>query len=402
MQLTAKAVAAVQMPAGKTDVIYFDDASPGFGYRLRAGTGGKVLRSWVAQYRRAGGTRRITLGSAGVVSAEQARLAAKKVLAAAALGQDPQAERIDRRDKDQHSFRTVVAEHLKAKKPDVRARTHVELARYLTGTYFKPLHGMPVDQITRKDIAARLVAITRESGSITAARARAAINGFFVWTMQMGYVEANPVIGTIQPKDSEGRSRVLTDTELAAIWRGCGDDDHGRCVRLLILTACRRQEVGSMQWSELDADAGIWTIPAERAKNSREHTLPLPPLAWQIINSVPHIVSRDYLFGVRTNGFRAWADGKVNLDKALGEAVAPFVLHDIRRSVATKMADLGIQPHIIETVLNHRGGHKSGVAGIYNKSSYEREVKPALVMWADHVRALAEGGERKVLPFAAS
>jgi integrase len=407
MQLTAKAVAALQMPASKTDHIEWDDALPGFGYRLRAGAGGKVLRSWIAQYRRAGGTRRITLGPAGVLSAEQARLAAKKVLAAAALGQDPQADRIDRRDKDQHSFRTVVAEHLKAKKPDVRARTHVELTRYLTGTYFKPVHGMPVDTITRKDIAARLVAITRESGSITAARARAAVNGFFVWATQMGYIEANPVVGTIQPQDSKGRSRVLVEDkdkgrpdELGPIWRACGDDDHGRIVRLLILTGCRRQEVGSMQWSELDADAGTWTLPAERAKNKREHTLPLPPMAWNIIEAVPHMAHRDYLFGIRGDGFRAWADGKAELDKRLGDAVAPFVLHDIRRSVATGMADLGVQPHIIETILNHHGGHRRGVAGIYNRSTYEREKKAALVMWADYVRALAEGGERKVLNFS--
>ena len=102
----------------------------------------------------------------------------------------------------------------------MRPRTHVEQTRYLTGSYFKPLHGMPVDTITRKDIAARLVAITRESGSSTANRARAVINGFFVWAMQMGYIEANPVIGTIQPKDSRGRSRGARLTpSLPAVWR---------------------------------------------------------------------------------------------------------------------------------------------------------------------------------------
>jgi integrase len=400
MQLTAKTVAALQMPTGKTDHIEWDEAMRGFGYRLRAGAGGKVLRSWVAQYRRAGGSRRITLGNAAVLSAEQARKEAKKALGRVAIGEDPQAERADRRDKDQHSFRTVAAEHLKAKQPDLRARTFVESTRYLTGVYFRPLHAMPVDTITRKDIAARLVAITRESGSSTANRARAVINGFFVWAMQMGYIEANPVIGTIQPKESEGRTRVLTDAELASVWRACGDDDHGKIVRL-ILTACRRQEVGSMQWSELDIDAGAWTIPAERTKNKHEHTLPLPPLAWAILDGVPHIVNRDHLFGVRSQGFKSWGDGKADLDKALGEAVAPFVLHDIRRSVATKMADLGIQPHIIETILNHQGGHKRGVAGIYNKSSYANEVRNALVMWADHVRALDEGGERKIVPLPA-
>ncbi len=402
MQLTAKAVAALQMSAGKTDVIYFDDALPGFGYRLRGGAGGKVLRSWVAQYRRAGGTRRITLGPAGVLSAEQARAAAKKVLAAAALGQDPQADRIDRRDKDQHSFRAVVAEHLKAKQPDVRPRTLFELTRYLTGTYFKPLHALPVDTITRKDVAARLVAITRESSSITAARARAAVNGFFVWAMQMGYVEANPVVGTIQPKDSEGRSRVLADVELAAIWRACGDDDHGRIVRLLILSGCRRQEVGSMQWGELNTNTGTWTIPGERTKNKRKHTLPLPPAAWQITAGVPHMAHRDYLFGMRGDGFRAWGDGKAALDEALGDSLAAWTLHDIRRTVATRMADLGVQPHIIETVLNHQSGHKGGPAGIYNRSSYEREVKAALALWEDHIRALVEGGERVIVPLPAA
>ena len=137
--------------------------------------------------------------------------------------------------------------------------------------------------------------------------------------------------------------------------------------------------------------------PRARTKNGREHTLPLPPLAWQIINSAPHIAGRNYWFGIRSQGFKSWGDGKADLDKALGDAVAPFVLHDIRRSVATKMADLGVQPHIIEQILNHQGGHKGGVAGIYNRSSYEREVKAALALWSDHVRALAEGGERVIM-----
>jgi integrase len=152
-----------------------------------------------------------------------------------------------------------------------------------------------------------------------------------------------------------------------------------------------------MQWSELDADAGTWTIPGARTKNGREHTLPLPPAAWAIIDAVPRMASRDYLFGMRGDGFRAWADGKAELDKRLGDTVAPFVLHDIRRSVATKMADLGIAPHVIEQILNHQGGHKGGVAGIYNRSSYQREVKAALALWSDHVRALVEGGERVIV-----
>jgi integrase len=421
MQLTARAVAALQMPASKTDHIEWDDALPGFGYRLRSGAGGKVLRSWVVQYRRAGGTRRITLGNAAVLSVEQARKEAKKALGRVAIGEDPQADRIDRRGKDQHSFRSVAEEYLKAKQPNVRPRTFVESVRYLTGGYLKALHGMPVDTVTRKDIASRLTVIMRESGNVTAARVRAVLNAFYVWAMQMGYVEQNPTIGSVKPKDSEGRERVLTDDELAAIWSVCDDrDDYSRIVRLLILTACRRQEVGGMRWSELDADAGTWTIPAERTKNGCEHTLPLPSAAWDIITTVPHVVNRDHLFGIRSQGFKSWGDGKAELDKRLGDSVEPFVLHDIRRTVATMMAEgaeeeegsdtkqdqsddgrrLGIEPHIIEAILNHQSGHKAGPAGTYNRAKYRRQIRIALALWADHVRALAEGGERKVLNFS--
>jgi integrase len=404
MNLTAKVVAALKLPAGKADVIYFDDGMAGFGYRLRASAGGNVLRSWIVQYRRAGGSRRMTLGSAAVLSADKARQQARKVLGRVANGEDPQADRSDRRTKDAQSFRSVVAEYLEAKRSDVRRRTHVELSRYLTGGYTKALHGMPIDTITRKDIASRLIAITRESGSITAARARAALSGFFVWCMQMGLIEANPIIGTIQPKDSEGRSRVLSNAELVTIWKTVGDDAYGKVMRLLILTGCRRQEIGGMRWSELNEADGMWTLPAARAKNKHAHTLPLPPAAWQIINSVPRMVGRDHVFGVRAAvGFRDWSDAKDALDRRLGEQMtAPFVLHDVRRSVATGMADIGIQPHIIEQVLNHVGGHKGGVAGIYNRSSYAREVKIALATWADHVRTLVEGGERRVVSLPTS
>jgi integrase len=109
------------------------------------------------------------------------------------------------------------------------------------------------------------------------------------------------------------------------------------------------------------------------------------------------MVSRDFLFGARGNGYTRWADGKAALDKRAG--VTGWVLHDIRRSVATRLADLGAPPHVIEQILNHQSGHKSGVAGIYNRSSYEREVRAALALWEDHLRTLVEGSERKILPY---
>jgi integrase len=396
MRLDSKSVAALDL-GDKRDMIVFDDALAGFGFRLRAGAGGKVLRSWVVQYKRAGQSRRLLLGSASVVSAEQARTMAKKALGKVANGEDPQADKRARRDKDRLSLRSVIDEYLAAKQPEVRPRTFFEVRRYLTGGHFKTLHGMPIDTITRRDVAARLVAITREHGSITAVRARAALSAFFVWAMRMGIVESNPVLGTIQPQDAKPRERVLSDSEMSAIWRACRADSHGRIIKLLVLTGARRQEVGGLCWSELDFERGVWTLPAARSKNGKQHQLPLMPLALDVIAAVPRLATRDTLFGMRGGGFTSWSGAKRELDARSG--VTGWTVHDIRRSMATGLANLGVQPHVVEQVLNHQSGHKRGVAGVYNRSSYEREVRAALALWADHIHALVEGGERRVLNF---
>jgi integrase len=399
MKLDTKTVARLELPADKADAIHFDDAMPGFGFRLRR-SGGQVRRSWIVQYRRVGGTRRILLGSAEVLSAETARAQAKKVLAKVALGEDPQAERIDTRAKAKFTLRAIADDYLAAKQTTVRPRTFTEAQRYLTGPYFKPLHNMPVDQIARRDVAARLLIIARESGSVTASRARTALSALFAWAMGEGLAQTNPVVGTNQPKEPPSRSRVLDDAELAAVWHACREDDIGRIVRLLMLTGARRSEVGGMAWCEIDLERGTWTIPGNRTKNHREHTLPLPALAQSIIASVPQMVNRDCLFGERASGgFTSWAHGKAAVDARVSGQVRPWTLHDLRRSVATGMATLGAQPHIIEQVLNHQSGHKAGIAGVYNRSPYEREVKAALALWADHLRTIIGGGERKVLTF---
>jgi integrase len=257
------------------------------------------------------------------------------------------------------------------------------------------LHSLALDQITRKDVASRLNRISLDSSSIVAGRARAQLSALFSWALAHGLCEANPVVGTLAPKGGQPRERVLDDSELARIWRACGDDDHGRCIRLLILTGCRRAEVGGMAWSEIDFERGVWTLPANRSKNGRAHTLPLLPAMLAVIKDMPRLVSRDQLFGQRANGFTGWSRGKPELDQRAG--LQNWTVHDVRRSVATKLADIGVLPHVIEQILNHRSGHRAGPAGIYNRSSYEREVRAALALWHDHLRTLVAGGERKIL-----
>jgi integrase len=401
MKITAKTVATAVLPEGKTDVILFDDTLTGFGLRVRE-SADKVRKQFIVQYRAAGVMRRMLLGSADVIGVEAARAAAKKALGAVAVGGDPQGDKeANRSHVNVFTFSTLAKQYLDAKAKSLRPRTLVESVRYLTGDYFKPLHNMPVERITRRDVASQVLRIANESGGRTGVRARSALSAMFVWAMQQGLAESNPVAGTAQPETNGARERVLSDAELAAIWNAAGDSgDFGKVVRLLMLTGTRRNEVGAMCWSELNG-GGAWTIPAARAKNKRQHTLPLSALAQSIIESVPERVGRDLLFGERSKlGFCGWDNAKDRLDARLGKTVAHWTLHDLRRTAATRMADLGVQPHIIEAALNHQSGHKRGVAGIYNRSSYEREVRAALALWADHICTITAGGERKVLAFS--
>jgi len=407
MKLTSKAVTALMPPPGKTDAIFFDDDLPGFGYRLRQ-SGDKVGRSWVAQYRHAGQTRRITLGSASVLSAEQARGEAKRILAQAALRQDPASERKRRASADRFTFFHLAEQYLAAKQPpEVRRRTFSEMKRYLqSSAYFGPLFSVPIDAITRRDIAARVLIIAQKNGQVAAARARTALSAMFTWAMESGLAETNPTIGTAKPKTPPSRARVLSDQELVAIWKATSDEtDFNRIVRLLITTGQRRSECGGFASTELDLARETWTIPAARTKNGREHSLPLGSLALDVIRSTPPIVGRDLLFGARTQrGFTSWAEHKKALDARLGDQFRPWVLHDLRRTCATRMCDLGVEPHVVEEVLNHQSGTRrgvSGVGGVYNKSRYARAVQNAVEAWDRHLRALIEGGDerRKVIPY---
>jgi integrase len=197
------------------------------------------------------------------------------------------------------------------------------------------------------------------------------------------------VFGTNRPPEPKSRERVLVDRELAEIWRACRDDDYGRIIKLLMLTGQRRNEVGGMQWTEIDGDT--WTIPGTRTKNHREHVVLLPDFALALIDASPRRTNCDYVFGDGPRrkgddhrGFSGWSKAKAALDERIIEmrrkmAKLDWRLHDLRRTAATVMADrLGVLPHIVEVILNHVGGHRAGVAGVYNRAKYEAEMRKAL------------------------
>ena len=390
MRLDAKTVAELALPAGKDDHLEWDDELAGFGVRLRA-SGRKV---WIVQYRPSNSrrTRRVTLGAVEKLTPVEARVAARQLLARVTLGHDPQGEREAERARTVRTFRSAIEVYLAAKRVELRPTSYRIRKLYLLGgPYFRSLHPITVGDITHFDVAARLTAIARDHGTQTATAARKAISAAFRWFMEEGWTAANPVIGTRKPAEAGSREHVLIDAELVEIWNACGDDDFGRIIRLLILLGSRRAEVGGMCWSELDLGVGVWTLPAVRSKNHRQHVIALPPAALVIINTVLQ-TSRDLLFGDRADkGFTSWSRGRQDLDRRLAGKVRPWRIHDIRRTVATRMADIGIEPHVIEAALNHYSGHRAGIAGIYNRSKYERTVKVALIRWSEHVLALVEG-----------
>jgi integrase len=423
MKLNKATVAGLQLPAGKPEAFVWDDDVRGFGIRLRAG--GK--RVWVIQYRVGAKQRRVTLGDVNKLDPAKARAAAKERLSEVILGRDPQAEKVSERAKAAVTLGAVVETYLISRQATLRPKSFEEIERYLR-KYWTSLHEVPIHHVERRSIAVRIAEISVANGPVAATRARAALSGLFSWAVREGLAESNPVIGTNQPAEPRSRSRVLSESEIREIWRACRDDDYGRIVRLLVLTGQRRDEVGAMAWAELDLDRCTWGIPGERTKNHRDHTLPLPPLVISIIQDarqaaeegiVPPSGARGRkpkLFGRSADGFAGWSKAKAALDRRIfherkrlaekaGEPVedvkpiAAWTLHDIRRSVATHMAEFGVLPHVIEALLNHVSGHKAGVAGIYNRSRYEGEVAAALARWADHVHALAEGSERRVTPF---
>jgi integrase len=213
-------------------------------------------------------------------------------------GEDPRADKEAKQKAARLIFHSVVQQFVDHKAQTVRPATHGANVLYLQRPqYFGPLHRMPLHKITQSHVAERLDAIRRNSGEVSARQARRHLAALFVWCMKRGHCTANPVIGTeeYKAKSADGRERCLKDTELAAVWNAVdGGTDYGRIVRLLICTGTRRNEVGSMKWDELKEDT--WTIPGERTKNKRAHTLPIIPMAAQIIGTV--LKRRDFLFGI--------------------------------------------------------------------------------------------------------
>jgi integrase len=394
VKLTQPIVNGLTLPSGKTDAIFFDDDVPGFGLRLRAG--GK--RSWIFQYQIGTKQRRMSLGTVPALTLTAARKTAAELHARVKMAEDPAAAKRESQRRANDTVEAMLRLFLPDKKQTLRSSSYITLERHML-RYAKPLHGLGVALVSRRDIGSLLATISASSGGSTANRLRASLSAFFAWCIARGFTELNPVVGThVAPEES--RTRVLSMADLAAIWRACNDDVYGSCIKLLMLTGCRSAEIGDLRCDEIKGDMIV--LPGTRTKNKRTHVVPLSAPA-QAVLAAQQPKDGSFVF-CGTRAFASWSRGKRELDARLaaaGTKLDHWTQHDLRRSVATGMAELGIAPHIVEAVLNHVSGHKAGIAGIYNRATYEKEKRTALATWADHVMAAVEKRASNVVPMRA-
>jgi len=247
--------------------------------------------------------------------------------------------------------------------------------------------------------------LARRSEGPTEGMARSAhdtLSAMFTWLRRHRRVEVNPVSNVHPPDPARERDRVLSDDELAQLWRAT--DQIGwsfRAIyRLLILTGCRLSEIAEMRWSELSDDLTTLKLPADRVKNKKLHDVPLSPAAREVITAVPRIAGSDYVFTGRTGAtpVSGFSKAKARIDALIGPGVPPWVTHDIRRTVASGLQRLGIALPVTEKILGHEGGSFAGVVGIYQRHEYAAEQRAALERWAAHVEGLVSGASAGVVP----
>jgi integrase len=426
MKFTTKSIASLHLPNGKTDHIEWDDDLPGFGIRLREGGS----RNWVFQYALGQKQRRMSIGSAKAsgLPLVKARETASELHAKVRLGQDPAGQKAEGQQRAVETFEAIGQKFLAFQNGNLRPDSYRHVERHILD-YAKPLHGLQLAGLNRRTISPVIDAVAARGAKVTANRFRATLSHFFTWSMEKGYIDANPLIG-MTAFDEKPRERTLTDGELREVWDQAGDDHYGSIVKLLMLTGQRADEMAALGRSEIGkvevpkaringVDLPAFVIdaielPPERTKNKRPHIVPLSAPAKAIIEKHPRRVNedgklRDLVFGIGDGGFSGWSRCKERLDERIlearvkaweeagsqGEKPPPlphWTHHDLRRTADTVMNDrLGIAPHVVEAILNHVSSHKSGksgVAGVYNKALYLRERTEALRLWADHIMAL--------------
>lgn len=375
------------------------------GLALRVSPNG--VKAWNVRYNRDadGSKQRVTLGRFPAITLDRARARALKLMAAVHEGSDPAGDRQAKRNA--MTFMDLGELYIE-KYAKRNKKTWAEDERILKREVYPSVGRLKAHAVKRRDLLDIIEAKAEAGYGAQSRQVLAVIRKLCNWAVDSDYLEISPALGLRPRAKATRRDRVLSPAEIRTIWNALPDaplSDEARDIfRLLFLTGQRAGEVCGMIESEVDLDAAMWTLPASRTKNSTTHNVPLAPDALDIARKWIGQSSPDEadspLFSrigvpIESNAISKAARLKLQIT---GEHWTP---HDIRRTVATGMAEIGIQPHIVEACLNHISGFRAGVAGTYNRALYDREKRNALDRWAAHLRAVINAKQAAVVPLRA-
>lgn len=383
------------------DQFWWDAATIGLGVKVTPAGARLYVVQWRTGKARNGSAARLTIGRHGAPwTLDQARQEAKRVLAEIAMGNDPRPKR-RQAPAPALTVKAVIADFIERdQKP--KNRTWRETERTLNRD-LEAWHDRPITGIGRRDVLDVIDTIADRGAPVQARLTLAFIRRMLNWCCERGILEANPAAGVKPPTRPVSRDRIMSDEELRDV---IGQLDavgqpFGLVVRLLILTAQRRDEVGGMTQAELDLSAAIWTIPRERSKNDKAHAVPLSKAAVAALQAA-QIAAGDagYVFTVDgRRPFNGFSKAKQRLNELVNAAraetgrpaMAPWRLHDLRRTAASGMARLGTRSEVIERVLNHAHPGGSQLSSVYQRYEFEPEMRAALEKWGRHVENLKKG-----------
>ena len=264
---------------------------------------------------------------------------------------------------------------------------------------------------TSRDDIEKLLKVTAKRAPVVANRLLSWLRAMCTWAKKNRLIAVSPCDGIDPPGVESSRARILSDKEVRLLWKACERVGwpFGVIVKALLLTGQRREEVGAMTWGEVDLAKAEWRLAGERVKNGRAHIVPLAPGMICLLESAPRIAgAKDFVFtasGERPVSGFSRAKSRIDAEMlSIARADDPaaeiprWTFHDLRRTTASNLAALRVQPHVIESVLNHSSGVIKGVAAIYNRYEYFDEKREALEKWERRVDRLAPGAAPSITP----
>jgi integrase len=345
--------------------IFHDDTVPGFGVRVsEGGTKSFVLTHGPRRQRE-------TIGRVGIVSLHDARTEAKRRLAQYTLGRE-RPETIGWAD--------ALEEYLGEVARTCKARTHADYG-YFLNRYVR-YGDTRLFEITPRDIHKTIERLAHTPA--VQHRVYTVLRGFLRWAHRKHYLDRMPMERMQAPPPSTPRDRILTDDELARVWRASGDDSYGRIVKLLILTGQRRGEITALTGAMVRRDTII--LPAGTTKNGRRHEFPLGNMARDVLGRSRAPDALYFQARGCTTPFNGFSKGKAHLDRACG--FSDWTVHDLRRTFASGLAALGVQLPVIERLLNHVSGSFGGIVSVYQRYDFMPEMRHAIERWEEHVGML--------------